>query len=186
MKNNSPTTKIASRDVSHSDVKRLIGRKCWKAAFAYGGELCLHFGRRVSYENPLMKGKKHGEWQLRTRGTAWQVFTPTESFSSRGGNEAALLEKLKCLVGRKAKDISVSNANVLTIEFEGNRLFRVTPTRHDARAQLPFWELAMPRHMVASFGPSACWSIKSSNTPKTEPSMFTNRARPKTRLKKRA
>lgn len=169
MKNNSQMTALASPgDVSHSDIKGLVGRKCWKANFAYGGELCLHFGRQVSYEMPLMKGKKRGEWQLRTRGTAWQVFTGTDAFSSKTGSEAALSRKLKCLVGRKVKDISVSAANVLTVEFEGDRLFRITPTRQDAKSQLPFWELGMPDHRVARFGPKTGWSISPSNVPTME------------------
>jgi hypothetical protein len=166
--NNSQTVALApDSGLSHADVHGLVGRKCWRANFAYGGELCLHFGRHIAYESPLMKDKKRGEWQLRTRGTAWQVLTPTESFFSIAGSEASLLRKLKCLVGRKVKDISVSNANVLTIEFEGSRLFRVTPTRHDAKSGLPFWELAMPRHMVARFGSALGWTFEPSNVPKT-------------------
>jgi hypothetical protein len=167
-KNGQLTTAVLASGAGDSDVVQIVGRKCWKATFAYGGELCLHFGRQLSYESPLMKGKKRGEWQLRTRGTAWQVLTPNQGFSSKDGNESALLKKLKCLVGRKVKDISVSNANVLTIELEGNRLFRVTPTRHDARSKLPFWELAMPQHKVASFRPTIGWSLKPSNVAKTE------------------
>jgi hypothetical protein len=169
MTNDNQVTALASTsDVTPSDIKGLLGKKCWKVNFAYGGELCLHFGRQVSYEMPSMKGKKRGQWQLRTRGTAWQVFTPSDAFSSRRGSELALLRKLQRLVGRKVVDISVSNANVLTIEFEGSVLFRVTPTRNDVRAQLPFWELAMPHHMTASFWHDSGWSFRASNVPNRE------------------
>ena len=166
-KNNKAVVVVRPRAALTSEINRLIGRKCWKASFTYGGELCLHFGRRLSYDSPVLKGKKRGEWQLRTRATAWEVVTPTGSFSSLRGSEAELEQRLECLVERKVKSVDLTNPAVLTIEFVGKILFRITPTSDDARTRLAFWELGMPQHRVASFEPTSGLSIRASNVPKT-------------------
>src|SRR6266446_1238776 len=128
--NNTPNSDSRSADLGqlHAQVQGLIGRKCWKIAFTYGGELSLHFGRRLAYHNPKMVGKRRGEWRLDTRATAWTAFTPQGTISSKERDregEKSVEVKLKKLEGRKVTSISVSVPdNVLTIEFGKEELLR--------------------------------------------------------------
>jgi hypothetical protein len=161
--NDTPDTDARSADFEqlHVHVQGLIGRKCWKIAFTYGGELSLHFGRRLAYHNPKMVGKRRGEWRLDTRATAWTAFTPRGTISSKERDqkgEKAVEAKLQELEGRKVTNISVSVPdNVLTIEFGQDDLFRVTPTRTSAGSDLAYWRLFMPEHKQVTFGPGPFW-----------------------------
>jgi hypothetical protein len=75
----------------------VIGKKCWKATFSYGGELCLHMGARVSYESPAMAGEKKGSWVFGTRGTAWRLIADTGRRISSEQGEDALDKKVRVL-----------------------------------------------------------------------------------------
>ncbi len=153
----------------HSVVRGLIGRKCWRAAFTYGGELSLHFGRRLGYQNRLMKGKRTGEWRLDTRATPWTLFTPCGSTSSKDRNrdgEKSVEERLRALEGRKVTAFSVSIPDdFLTIAFGNDYLFQVNPNANNAKSHLAYWKLFMPGHKLITFGPGGVWSCKCSDFP---------------------
>jgi len=56
-----PTRRATSIDKLHRLVQPgLIGKKCWKVIFNRG-DLSLHMGARISYDNPKMAGEKKGE-----------------------------------------------------------------------------------------------------------------------------
>ena len=161
------TVKAKSTDLGKLNpiIHGLIGRKCWKLAFTYGGELTLHFGRQISYNHPVMSGKKTGQWRLGTRATACAVFSPQGSISSKErATEEVLEEKLKVLEGRKVTKINVSVPdNILTIAFGNDHLFQVIPTISDAKDTMSYWELFMPNHTVVTFGPGNSWSCRRSD-----------------------
>lgn len=141
-----------------STIDGLVGKKCWRAAFTYGDELTLHFGRKVQYGLPAMAGKQKGEWRLGTRGTAWKLFTPNGLISSAKGAQTALESQVKVLEGRQVTNVSVSIPdNVLTVAFGNDYLFRVLPSAADDKVDLPYWELFMPNHKLVSFGPGDSW-----------------------------
>lgn len=173
MKTNSVSARHqTSRDLSvlHSTIQGLIGKKCWRVAFTYGGELALDFGRGIAYELPALAGKKRGEWRFGTRGTPWQLFTPDGMVLSKHGTEDDLEAQAKVLEGRKVTGFSVSVPdNALTISFNGSYLFRVIPTIADDKHDVPYWELFMPGHRLITAGPGARWSSQPSNLPMTRP-----------------
>jgi hypothetical protein len=153
----------------HSVVHELIGKKCWKVAFTYAGNLSLHFGKRRPYEHPRMRGKKKGEWILGTVGTHWRLITPNEWIMSRRGREKYLVAKAKALEGQKVTRINVSVPDYfLTIAFGQQYLFQITPTDNDARWSLPYWELLGPDHRLITFGPGNTWSYGRSDVPLAE------------------
>src|SRR6476661_3370374 len=98
----------------HRVIEGVIDKRCWKVAFAYGGELRLHLGARIPYENPKLAGEKKGEWRIGTCGTAWTLFTPNGLVSSKKGSELSLQKKAKVLEGGKIISFDVSvPSNVL-------------------------------------------------------------------------
>jgi len=146
-------------DELHSVISSIIGKKCWRVNFTYGGSLSLHLGRQVPYTAPQMRGKKKGQWILGTVGTAWTLFTPHGVVSSKQKDEKKLEAKAKALEGRKVTRVNISVPDtVLTVTFDNDHLFQVTPTRNDARSSLPYWELYMPDHELVTFGPGNAWS----------------------------
>ena len=92
----------------YSIVGGVIGETCWKVAFGYGGELRLHLGKPVSYENPKMAGERKGEWRFASCGTGWTLFTPNGVVSSKKGSEQTLEKRAKAIEGSKLIDFSVS------------------------------------------------------------------------------
>jgi hypothetical protein len=170
--NSTPVRRQTSRDLSllHSTVQGLIGKKCWRVAFTYGGELALDLGRGIAYGLPALAGKKRGEWRFGTRGTPWQLFTPDGLILSKQGSEDELESQAKVLEGRKVTGFSVSVPDsALTISFNGSYLFRVTPTAADDKYGLPYWELFMPGHRLIAAGPGPRWSSQPSNLPSDLP-----------------
>lgn len=152
----------------HVAIGGLIGRKCWKVAFTYGGELTLHFGRRLSYGTPQLADEKHGEWELDTRASSWVLFTPSGAVSDRDGEEANLEVKLRALQGREVTRINVGVPdNVLSVEFGGQHMFQIVPkkTRIAKKDDLSDWELFMPHHQMVTFGPGKTWSRRRSDVP---------------------
>ena len=128
-------------------VQGLEGKKCWKAAFGYGGEFHLHFGARIPCHNPNLAGESKGAWIFGTCGTPWHLVT------SAGSIEGATVTKVA---------ISLPDGAV-TIYFTNKRRLLVTPGARDRRYDVPYWELFMPHHKFVTFGPGTAWSRRRSD-----------------------
>lgn len=147
-------------------LQSLKGKKCWKAEFTYGGEMCLHFGARVPYANPKMAGKSKGAWILGTCGTPWHIVTPCGSLSSENGSEQEPAPQIKGLEGSTVANVGVSVPDgALTIVFTNRCRFLVTPGPRDRRYDLPYWELFLPDHGYLALGGENKWSYSRSNVP---------------------
>lgn len=151
-------------DKLHELVRGIVGQKCWKATFSYGGELVLHFGARLPCDHPKMDDEFEGEWIFGTCGTAWELSTPTERVLSVERGEAELEKKVAVLENRKVTRFQVTG-DVLAISFNNHCTLRVVPTAEDARHEVPYWELFMPKDMFVQFRPGAIWSYKRSDVP---------------------
>lgn len=142
----------------------LKGKKCWEAAFSYGGELHLHFGVRTAYDNPNMAGKSKGAWILGTCGTPWHLVTSEGSVSSENHGEEDLEPRIKELEGATVTNVGLSLPDgAITIYFTNKRRLFVTPGARDRRYDVPYWELFMPGHRLVAFGPGSSWSSSRSN-----------------------
>ena len=145
-------------------IEGIVGKSCAKIAFGYGGELHLHFGAKLPYENPKLSGGTKGEWRLNTCGTGWVLFTPHGCVASTSVNEAFLQSELRVLGNAKVVDFEIGIPNnIITVEFENNCLLRIIPSPKDDKFDLPYWDLFMPNHMVVSFGPGSRWSYRRSD-----------------------
>ena len=141
----------------------MVGKKCWKAVFAYGDDLHLHIGARIPYEIPNMAGKK-GSWVLRTCGTSWVLVTPHGSISSQGGQQ--LKDKIKVLENSPVTGFGLSVPDgVFSLTFGNNCRLLITPTANDRKAGLPYWELFTPARRFIAFGPGNRWSYSRSDMP---------------------
>ena len=145
-------------------IEGMVGKKCGVIAFGYGGELHLHFGAKLSYENPKLSGRSKGEWRLDTCGTDWSLFTPYKCVNSDGVNEKVLNSELSQLENATLVrfEISIPN-NILTVCFDNECSFRIIPDPKDDKYGLPYWRLFTPNRMVVSFGPGSRWSCRRSN-----------------------
>jgi len=155
----------------YSLVQGLEGKKCWKVAFGYGGELHLHFGARIPYDNPKMAGESKGAWIFGTCGTPWHIVTSEGSVSSENHSEKELALHIKELEGATVTKIGLSLPDGgLTVYFTNKRRLLVTPSARDRRYDVPYWELFMPNHRFLAFGPGNGWSNRRSDvTPQHQP-----------------
>jgi hypothetical protein len=142
----------------------VVGKKCWKIAFGYGGELHLHFGAKLPCENPKLSGQEKGEWRFNTCGTSWTLSSPRTWVASSSADEKVLLTKLKVLEDAKVVhfEIGIPN-NIVTVAFDNDCLLRVIPGPKDDEFKLPYWELFTPNHMIVSFGPGRRWFYRRSD-----------------------
>lgn len=146
-----------------TELRSLIGKKCWKAAFSYGGDLRLHIGGRVSYGIPQMAGKKKGEWVFSTCATQWVIVSHEHSMQSVGHTQAVLEEQAKNLEARRITGISATRQGMCAIAFSGNWTLIVLPNASDKKYKVPYWELFMPQDKVIICGPGDQWAVKSAN-----------------------
>lgn len=145
----------------------LIGKKCWKVIFNCG-DLSLHMGARLPYDNPKMAGERKGEWILGTCGTRWVLITPTQTLRSGDNDEVTAERKAKAIENSRIVGFGVSVPdNVLLLDFSNNCRLLVIPTAADAKYDLPYWELFMPDDKFIAFGPGAVWSCRRSDVPAT-------------------
>lgn len=137
----------------------IVGKKCWKVAIAFGGELHLHFGAHVV---PKMAGKTKGSWRFGTCGTSWTLVTPKGKISSTERDVDDLKAKIRVLEGSKVRGFKVSTiaTGILSIAFDNGCVLLVIPTAEDDKHDLPYWELFMPGHRMVTFGPGkrAWWA----------------------------
>ncbi len=150
--------KATDLDRLHGIVEGVIGRKCWKVTVNYG-ELCLHMGAHVSYENPKMAGEKKGAWILGTSGTSWILLTTKGAVNSADGEDEELERKAKVIENSRVTGFNVAN-NILLMDFSNKCKLLVVPTTSDAEYDLPYWELFMPNNMFIAFGPGNAWSYR--------------------------
>ena len=149
----------------YSLVQGLEGKKCWKAAFGYGGELYLHFGARLPCHNPNVAGESKGAWIFGTCGTPWHLVTSEGSVSSENHREKELVSQIEELAGTTVTNVAISLPDgAITIYFTNRGRLLVTPTARDRHSDVPYWELFMPNHRLLAFGPGVGWSHSRSDT----------------------
>jgi hypothetical protein len=152
-------------EVLYSKIIGLIGKKCWKVAFSYGGQLRLHFGARIPYSSPKMAGKKKGEWMFGTCGTPWILITPQGSVSSTDADEDELERKVSVLENAKVTGFGISVPDhALMLTFTGQRCLYIVPTADD-HGDVPYWELFMPDDLYIEYGPDSHWTCARSDVP---------------------
>jgi hypothetical protein len=150
----------------HKIVANVIGKKCWKVAFGYGGELRLHLGARIPSENPKMGDEKKGEWRFGSCGTRWILYTLDGSVASNKRSERTLEKKAKTIEGGSLIGFSVAvPSNDLILTFSNSCLLRVAPSIDDDDGGIPYWEMFTPDHMILKYGPGKQWSCKASDVP---------------------
>lgn len=165
-KEKSVSAKPANLQRLYQAMGGIIGKKCWKAVFSYGGELCLHIGPRVPYESPAMAGEKKGAWILGTCGTAWRLITDTGRIYTSKQSEDVLEKKVNILENSTVTGFAVlAPRNGLVMLFNNGCYFHVAPTADDAKHDLPYWELFMPDNKLIAFGPGNVWSQERSDIP---------------------
>jgi len=150
----------------HQIIGGIVGKRCWRVGFGYGGDLRLHFGKKIAYENRMMEDEKKGAWRFATSGTSWKLVTPKLSVSSKTGKERNLERKARTLEGKAVTKIEfILPSNIIRFTFTNKCWFLVIPDAEDDKYDLPYWKLFMPDGMLVTFGPGKHWSCMPSDLP---------------------
>ena len=126
-------------------VQGLQGKKCWKAAFGYGGELHLHFGARIPCQNPKMAGESKGAWIFGTCGTPWHLVTRKARYLPRIEREEELAPQIRELEGATVTNVALSLPDgAITIYFTNKRRLLVTPSARIAATMCRIGSFSCP------------------------------------------
>ncbi len=131
-------------------IQRLVNEPLLRASFSYGGELRLHFGKPVSYENDRLAGRTHGEWTLGLRATPW-VLVADGALRSRSHDEQQhALQQFAQLEGKRLVTATRRRSDsALTLRFAGGHWFMALTEPRTAilskeMKALDLWELLTP------------------------------------------
>jgi hypothetical protein len=105
-------------------VNELVDEPLLRAAFSYGGELRLHFGKPVPYENERLAGRTHGEWTLGLRATPWVLVSDGAVRSRSHDEQQHALQQFAQLEGKRLVDASLRRSDAaLTLRFADGHWF---------------------------------------------------------------
>lgn len=131
-------------------IQRLVDEPLLRASFSYGGELRLHFGKPVPYENERLAGRTHGEWTLGLRATPWVLVADGEVRSRSHDEQQHALQQFAQLEGKRLVTATRRRSDsALTLRFaDGHWFMALTEPRTADLAKetkaLDLWELLTP------------------------------------------
>jgi hypothetical protein len=151
-------------------IQRLVDEPLLRASFSYGGELRLHFGKPVPYENQRLSGRTHGEWTLGLRATPW-VLVADSAVRSRSHDEPQhVLQQFAQLEGKLLVSAVRRHSDcALTLRFaDGHWLMALTEPRTEVPAKnakaLDLWELRTPTGLFVVARPDRSVVIEDGST----------------------
>jgi hypothetical protein len=160
------TSSSSDRVKLHKTLQGVIGKRCWKVAFGYGGELRLHLGARIPYASPKLAGQKKesGGSDRAERNGCYQ--RRTASFTRTKGRNGFKGKEPRRSRGGRLFDLQViPPSDALVLGFSNRCLVFLTPSAEDEKYDLPYWEMFMPNGMLVAYGPGKKWSCKRSDLP---------------------
>jgi hypothetical protein len=131
-------------------IQRLVDEPLLRASFSYGGELRLHFGTPVPYENERLAGRTHGEWTLSLRATPWVLVADGAVRSRSHDEQQHALQQFAQLEGKRLVTATRRRSDsALTLRFaDGHWFMALTEPRTAATAKETkapdLWELLTP------------------------------------------
>lgn len=137
-------------------IRPMIGKECWGARLAYGGELTLDIGGRVR-RHPRYE---QGEWLLKARATPWWIEPPEDA----PGEENDLTALLRSIEGVTISSLHLHFPDLaLRVEFSNGYTLTLTPEEEDDEDDedgepLSSWELFAPDHRMLAVGPGPVWT----------------------------
>ncbi|MEA2189022.1 MAG: hypothetical protein QOK16_4033 [Solirubrobacteraceae bacterium] len=147
-------------------VRELVDEPLLRAAFSYGGELRLHFGKPVPYENERLAGRTHGEWTLGLRTAPWVLVSDGAVRSRSHDEQQHALQQFAQLEGKRLVDASLRRSDAaLTLRFaDGHWFMALTEPRPavltKGRKVLDLWELLTPSGLFVVARPDRSLSIE--------------------------
>lgn len=136
---------------------KVIGEKCWRANLSYGDELSLHIGARIPYSQKSMTGKEKGAWILGTRGTAWKLYSLSETVVTSEDESETIRQKISAIEDNIIIALETSYPELgLVVTFGNGYKLRLFPSAEDD-FDLPHWELFTPYGTVLKVGLGAMW-----------------------------
>ncbi len=178
------TTKKIRTPQPYSLMKGILGQRCWSVTFAYGGELHLHFGKRIPSR---IRGQNRGSWILATCGTSWVINTPHGEIVSKNHTEDKLADQIKVLERRTVSNMGFDPfTGHLWLSFDDGYAFHLTPSAEDDKCDVPYWEIFTPDNMLIAVGPRDQWSYTRSDVVPRQGSRSTSRKRSVAARRKRS
>ena len=131
-------------------IQRLVDEPLLRSSFSYGGELRLHFGKPVPYENERLTGRTRGEWTLGLRATPWVLMAEGAVRSRSHDEQQHSLQQFAQLEGNRVVTATRRRSDsALTLRFaDGHWFMALTEPRapdlaKDTKAP-DLWELLTP------------------------------------------
>ena len=141
----------------------LVGQRRWKVRLAYGDELHLHLGDRVSYSSPRMAGRQRGAWRLGTRASDWTVRRAEQTIASTDAPEAVEIALPGMIEGGAVSALEPSaDDSGVRIAFDNESVLMIVPAA-DEDWSLAAWELSTPAGLFIERGPGRVWGQWRSN-----------------------
>jgi hypothetical protein len=133
-------------------VTQLVGEPLLRASFSYGGELRLHFGTSVPYENARLAGRTRGEWVLGLRATPWVLAANGAILSRSHDEQQHALRHFEEIEGKPTAEARLRHSDVaVTLRFGDHCWFiALTEPRRRATKSLSLWELLTPGDVVVT------------------------------------
>lgn len=142
-------------------VEKLADQPFLRATFAYGGELRLHFGKAVRYENERMTGRTRGEWVLSLRATPWVLAADGALLSRSLDEQQHALRHFEELEGKRLTATRLRRSDVaVTLRFEGGAWFMALTEPHGNKRKLELWELLTPSGLFVVAWPNRAVTIE--------------------------
>lgn len=142
-------------------IGKLAGAPLLRASFSYGGELRLHFGKPVAYENPRLAGRSRGEWVLGLRATPWVLVANGAILSRSHDEQQHALRHFEELEGRPLAEARLRHSDVaLTLRFSNDSWFMaLTEPQLRATHSLDLWELLTPEDVFVIARPDRTLAV---------------------------
>lgn len=127
-------------------LQRLSQERFLRATFSHGGELRLHFGNPIRYDNSRLAGRTHGEWVLALRGTPWVLVSDGSVLSRSHDEQRHALRNFEELEGKVLTEARLRRSDAaVTLRFGDDYWFMaLTEPRPRAKQALDLWELLTP------------------------------------------
>jgi hypothetical protein len=152
-------------------IEELTDQPFLRATFAYGGELRLHFGRAVPYDNDRMSGRRHGEWVLSLRATPWVLAAEGALLSRSLDEQQHALRHFEELEGKQVSATRLRRKDLaVTIRFEDGAWFTALTEPRANKSRLALWELLTPSGLFVLAWPDRSIAIEApAASPPAEP-----------------
>lgn len=142
-------------------LSEMIGKSCCDIRIRHGNVFLLAMGDKIPYDNPRLKDRYHGEWDLMVEDCAWRVLRDGKFVCGSGDDLEVWDSRVQNLMSLKLKDIiQVSAVDISFLFDKGYEISIIGTSQVDN-----YFTILCPNNFFAQFNSSGEWIIGDSNEP---------------------